>query len=874
MDQSDWAAILDGHPIFDGLSSFPSRSTGSEEALELSTNSLRGSFCDNKWNDGYALSGRRQVMALKDADLIVAVGSELRMTSLGDARLGKSTRSYKVQHAQYHSMNACPLIALLQILQTPNIEFDIHQISPNPNGKLLAIAGAYQVAVVVLPRAGYSKLVSTFVDCKSVQVGQFYHGSRSSIPIAKIEWHPWGEAASTLMVMTADGKLREYDISVDTEEPQQVLSFLPEKKSKSFMAEDPAEREIASFTLGKGRADWGPLTIYVVTRSGDIYAICPYMPKNASIPSSYIHALECFISAKQEFLAQGTVASTSALSTLYDYQRKYVSALIKQLPPGTVFPAISRPVPMHPPQTIKSDPLRQGPFLLQPSPRILDGSEGGDASDIAYLAFINDDDDENDGETERLGIVVVTYQDGKVDVCLDVEKVEARWESKRENSQELPMIAVYESIDLGFITMLGGPSTTSSESAALELLQANHPVLLLDPIHDDRVYIYHAFGVHVLEFGELLQCLATALRADDEDGAALRQALEQSMSTRVTAMLNTYSVQRKCSNPVIAVCVPNDVFLTYSMIILTSVFRVTCLPLTLRTGFSCSEESLSVEPDPSIDQAGEFLTAAEGPPPYISLLASEPFRPSSALTRPSGFPSFPRMSVGTANTKSEFMLTPDTLRYFGSTVEGFIARIREVLLAHRATETRANLQRSEYKRQQEKCVEMLKKMEELKGPRCANIEARVLGIMESHKALMTRLDRTLQSLMQQASPELSESETKWFEELRRMKSEVQGTGRYDENSLVARVSLLKREYERSIPNLRDVVEKEAQRKKRLSDNSQLLGVSQAFELGEHSTTERTKITELEREIVRMASELELSVGRPPSQRDKPDASDQ
>lgn len=63
-------------------------------------------------------------------------------------------------------MVCCPLITLYQVLHTPNVEFDIHQIAPNPTGKLLAIAGAYQVAVVVLPRAGYSKLVSTSIDCK------------------------------------------------------------------------------------------------------------------------------------------------------------------------------------------------------------------------------------------------------------------------------------------------------------------------------------------------------------------------------------------------------------------------------------------------------------------------------------------------------------------------------------------------------------------------------------------------------------------------------------------------------------------------------------------------------------------------------------
>ena len=74
---------------------------------------------------------------------------------------------------------------------------------------------------------------------------------------------------------------REYDIAVDVEEPQQVLSFVPEKRSQSYLAEDDSEREVASFTLGTGKADWGPLSIYAVMKSGDIYAICPYMPQNA-----------------------------------------------------------------------------------------------------------------------------------------------------------------------------------------------------------------------------------------------------------------------------------------------------------------------------------------------------------------------------------------------------------------------------------------------------------------------------------------------------------------------------------------------------------------------------------------------------------------
>ena len=72
--------------------------------------------------------------------------------------------------------------------------------------------------------------------------------------------------------------------------------------------------------------------------------------------------------------------------------------------------------------------------MLQPSPRNLDGSDGGDATDIIYLAFggdfLADDDDDDGSATERLGAILVAYQDGRIDTCLDVEKVEARWETK------------------------------------------------------------------------------------------------------------------------------------------------------------------------------------------------------------------------------------------------------------------------------------------------------------------------------------------------------------------------------------------------------------------------------------------------------------
>ena len=155
MDYSDdWSTLLNGHPIFlpkDDLAA----GVGPSAATELSQATLAQN----------ASPGRQQTMLIKDTELIVAVKNELRVTSLKEAQLSKSMRkTYKVCTA----FNATTLRVELrmQTLHTPGLSFDIRQLAVNPSGKLLAVAGSHQIAVVVLPRPGYMRLVPTNIDCK------------------------------------------------------------------------------------------------------------------------------------------------------------------------------------------------------------------------------------------------------------------------------------------------------------------------------------------------------------------------------------------------------------------------------------------------------------------------------------------------------------------------------------------------------------------------------------------------------------------------------------------------------------------------------------------------------------------------------------
>ena len=111
------------------------------------------------------------------------------------------------------------------------------------------------------------------------------------------------------------------------------------------------------------------------------------------------------------------------------------------------------------------------------------------------------------------------------------------------------MLAVYESIDLGIVSTLTKASNRPGASL-LDLVQGNYPVFQSDPIHDDTLYVYQAFGVHVLNLRSLLKSLAAVLRDGNDSEAGSSSGLEASLetvkSTDVQPILLTFSVEQQC----------------------------------------------------------------------------------------------------------------------------------------------------------------------------------------------------------------------------------------------------------------------------------------------------------------------------------------
>ena len=141
------------------------------------------------------------------------------------------------------------------------------------------------------------------------------------------------------------------------------------------------------------------------------------------------------------------------LPTVYDHQRKYIHTLTKQLPADDSFSqdiaqstgllmelsissfspvSTSKPrsvlVTVEAPTNIKLEPESQGPFRFRPAPGPSPAPEWDDlATDVLYTHLFTDQPRRSMTKTADAGVILITYSDGRVDVCLDLVKVEAVW---------------------------------------------------------------------------------------------------------------------------------------------------------------------------------------------------------------------------------------------------------------------------------------------------------------------------------------------------------------------------------------------------------------------------------------------------------------
>ncbi|PWN47778.1 hypothetical protein IE53DRAFT_381867 [Violaceomyces palustris] len=999
-----WLSTLEKHSIFSQAQPLHPHPDHADVSLNLQPDHFP------------AGSTNPSLLAIRNTDLLLCqpATNQIRIASLIDAKASASASSSSSSHQTYYKV--------LTPSQPSHLDFKVRHISVNPTGKLLAIVGDQRLSILVLPRSGYSKHVGSDIQVRSAPVGPYYHSDHATSAIAKVQWHPWGEGGTSLLVLTQDGTLREYDVARDTEEPQQSVSFLPQRPNQPYSghssssyhqrasrsrsatptaaslaasmrstpgkhsradfsppassrhhgaafcltADDDDSKVAVSFTLcfpagattsgsptalqtredhappptskaktQQGAADWSSFTVFGLMRNGDIYAICPLMPRNSIIPPSYIHTLSRLTSFK---VASASDPDEAGEGSTNELQLRYLSSLLKQVSDKTSEHAAQRsrssvtprpmsevasrarststmdldrlseplggmeqsqgpgqiqdvegyddvqdvPLRLHPPSWSVSNPsagtsagkhvpTSQGPFLLRPAPvELCDECESA-SCDLSWSWLTSGSLGGGEVSGPGLGALTIVGHDGRVDIGLLLDTVDARWGTvssrgkkaepaakHRSNryafsdteddlddssyirgtsevpASSLPTLLVYETIDLGLLSTLAENRTPRiAQSAASELLlkqsSAFRPSIVRDPLYSDTIYIYHSLGAHCLSMSKWSKKLLEAISLPSEDEieekrssalgpaaynasesqsreSALTKVLHQGQPSEVAWIVQTSSgpetgqVDSDVLNPITSICILSDVYLSYSLLAVTSDLQLVAMELSLRI----QVDDLLPLGLPSVAKLGEESTASSASKPYVSLLGDgPPFNPPPLFDRSGSLNSLPsqprRAGLSSAKSSSEIVITPETLRGLGKTVEGFRTEIRDVVKAGNTVQARLDLQVREMGRMLERLDMIRKRTEVLLGASTTQpmngvgaskkeeLESRLKRVGETQRLLVARTDRTLQRLMDHHQPSLSVYEKRWFDELARIAADVgiRGEGG-DEEEQIAR----------------------------------------------------------------------------------------
>ncbi|EPQ28790.1 uncharacterized protein PFL1_03593 [Pseudozyma flocculosa PF-1] len=948
-----WLEGLESHPIFSGTAA--AHTTNHPHLAQHSTNP--------------------RLMAVRNTDLILAANGEVRIASLLDA---KASVKHQPMSPSPSTSSSGLSYKVLEPTDPAHIDWEIRHLLVNPTGKLLAVVGEYTVTLLVLPRSGYSKQVGGEIASRSVPVAPYYHSVHGLNRIAKVQWHPWGEAGTSLLVLTDDGLLREYDVSRDTEEPQQVVSLLPRthtsgashlhSRSRSatptaaslaasiysspvpfrkgqeasaaspsrsragtpgihssfgLTADDDDSRIAVSFTLcitqtstsartmfddiedeawaSKAKSsrradDWSAFTVLGLMKNGDVWAICPFMPRNAMVPPSYIHLLSRLTTLKLS-ATDGSQAEGGDAELESEMRLRFLNALLKQvgdksggqrersasrarsaatpgpdrasryrstsamdldrlsaLPDGADPAAddaldVSHDIPirLHPPSWAfaeeiassggKNAPRAQGPFLLRPAPVELCDERESAACDIAWSWLDRlGQPGTSQGSISGLGIVALVGHDGRVDVGVLLEPVEPKWgkgESRQRaarksakpvrtnryglsdtedegdesvaldfdsltlsSNEALPTLLMYETIDLGLLDSVMESSKHGQSESSDVLLDAsarNRPCFVADPLYRDTLYVYHALGAQCLGFarwaGKLIDVLNLPseedLELEQQDGQqgrekALTKLLHHGETTEVVWIVKTVTAGEASApsmNPIVAVCILSDVYLSYSFMAVTQDLQLVALELSLRIDTD-DLVSRGAAQGPRRGTAADAATRPDRPRAYVSLLGDgTPFTPPALFNQSGtlkGLPSQPRRAAAGSgdgsSSSSELQVTPDTLRQLGKTVEGYRVEIRDVVQAGNAVQARLDLQVREMTRMLDKLDAIRKRCERVSG--AGGLDERLRRIRARQHELTRRTDKALQKLMDRHQPSLSIYEKRWFDELGRIAKEV------------------------------------------------------------------------------------------------------
>ncbi|KAJ2557775.1 hypothetical protein EV175_001139 [Coemansia sp. RSA 1933] len=605
METDEWLQILAHHPVFSEPKSSSARKGSSNRPGAAAATAVSSA------------SARRECVAVRGTDLFVAVGKEVRWINLKackdtfvrceSKRMGvRGFAGADELESKQDGVGSVPWYRL----GCDALSFDISKLLVNQSGKILVAMGGHQVAVVVLPPPGaatkkptgggafgaarYEDLDSdqakeqgVWYDCRSMTVGALAAGNkgrntsrrRSSgfgaglsetenwsvrMRVVDVLWHPLSASDSHLLVLYATGTIKMFDVSEDLDNPEQIVSLFGAKEAGSSAF---AMNHAVSFCLGSNTsAGWSRVTVFVLTNTGDLYSLCPVLPRRCCVEREWLEGLlesaELDVREWQaeEYETRERVHTPPELATartaakwlrqVLDLDKgKAASVLPASLGSSSVATGDGCAYLILPSGLVQT-PVPQGPYLFQPEPKPVDGSAldsddsssdgdsengngshaGGcdpdDACDVLYLQPGSND------YGSGVGLIAISYGDAHVEVFADLEPVMCRWAtplSRGIRSQGMPVLATLASIDLAVVPLTSEDDDVRNESSNRHSQRRIGATVALqkDALSPAVFYALHQYGVHRVDVRKwaILLDRAIGLGSDESRSVALESLL-------------------------------------------------------------------------------------------------------------------------------------------------------------------------------------------------------------------------------------------------------------------------------------------------------------------------------------------------------------
>lgn len=377
--------------------------------------------------------GAQRTIATRGSEIFVAVGYEVRWADLVSLKEGLQ-----------------PAYRTLKI----SVPLPITRMTISPNEDYLAVSTSHTVHVVHLPDSALLEdNDASPLKPKTFQIGPTAHVTEES-PVATTLWHPLGYHGRCLITITKAGVVRMWEInradrstfsepalSIDlaklanAEHDDEDLSASKFGVSKGF-SPDSVDLEVASACFGdspdqEGVHGWAPMTLWIATIPGDVYALCPLLPEKWQLvespgTSTFVQSLMSSINMRNFETTENPSTSEDVMTT-----EKQVAWLMditdsepysEETPSGDSVKVFARPSSVH------HTPLLQGPFAITPE---VDDFEFSDM--IVYsLKTMSDAGEEEAVEGLPAAVVCLLTDTCKIHVCLDLEGITGRWLPSRE----------------------------------------------------------------------------------------------------------------------------------------------------------------------------------------------------------------------------------------------------------------------------------------------------------------------------------------------------------------------------------------------------------------------------------------------------------